>query len=79
VTAIEHDILWQLTKAALIAARRRKDDEAAKRLSQEREKLKRHRWCVDCGVPLSDSAWRVGSIRCTMHSNIHKFYPRALA
>lgn len=64
----------------LIEAHRRGDWEAAKRLSQEKEKAKKQpRHCVVCGVALSHArdAGRNPS-RCIMHSIVHRFYARSL-
>ncbi len=56
----------RLNKLALIHARRSEDEEAQKRLSQERETLKRKRFCIICGVPIM---WRSDrpATHCSMH------------
>lgn len=80
MTFAEHSKLWRENRLALIAARRRGDDEAAKRHSQEREKLKQKRFCLDCGIPLNASSnGGERSRRCRMHHTIHRFYSRSLA
>lgn len=64
-------------KIDLVEARRMGYDSEAKRLSQEREKLKRavmmDRRCVDCGQPIAK-----GATRCFRHSIWHKAYRNKL-
>lgn len=60
-------------KALLVKAHRDKDWRKAKVLSQQRQRLKKHRFCLDCGTRLAGKA-----IRCHMHSNIYRFYNMSL-
>ncbi len=64
-------------KWSLIHARRRNEDEKAKKLSQIREVLKklvlRHGYCLDCGEPIQKRAKR-----CAMHASIYRHHPNTL-
>ncbi len=61
-------------KRELIMAHRNQDWNLAAVLSQEKERRKKMRYCEVCGLRIDPSA-----TRCTMHSIIRQFYPRALA
>jgi hypothetical protein len=64
-------------KTALIEAHRRQDWPEAARLSQLKERAKRHRHCVVCGVAIGGPS-DCRALRCAMHQNIHRYYQRAL-
>lgn len=70
MTAVEREILHALNKAALIAAHRAGDWEAAKILSQKRQRLKKGRrnYCETCGVVLSYGGKRF----CSMHHSVSR-------
>lgn len=65
-----------LNKIALVRARRANDDELAKRLSQERQKLKRQRAarCGVCGVVVNR-----GRDKCRLCCDRLRFYKKVLA
>lgn len=70
-------------KALLVEAHRNGDWESAKRLSQEREALKRKRMnrCIDCGTPIGKKSrtHKQPKERCGLCSIRHRFYgPRTL-
>lgn len=52
-------------KFALVEAHRNQDWESAKVLSQEKQSLKKYRYCVDCGL-------RCCGIRCATHAIVHR-------
>ncbi len=66
-------------KTALVAAHRSQDWEAAKRLSQEKQKAKKKPRCVVCGVRFSKGGGQSTRLRCTMHSIVNQFYERRLS
>lgn len=58
-------------KRDMIVARNSNDEEWAKELSQEKQRAKKYRPCVDCGL------WCRG-IRCQMHGIMKRFYEKTL-
>jgi hypothetical protein len=62
-------------KSALVVAHRNEDWEEAKRLSQLKEKQKKKRYCVDCGVRLSTNR----PLRCKGHATLYRFHGYSLA
>lgn len=54
-------------KLALVEAHRKQDWESAKQLSQERQRIKKVRYCPDCGL-------RTEGIRCSVHAIAYRFY-----
>ncbi len=73
MTFTESQILQAINRAELIDARNRGDDERAKELSQEKQRLKKQRYCADCYVPVNGN-----SLRCMFHANKHRFWARRL-
>lgn len=67
LTKSEVDEARRLNKLALVNSRRTGDEEAQKRLSQERESLKRHRFCW-CGVRLAQGRYKKALLNCSMHN-----------
>lgn len=74
MTWTEHEILTELNRAALKAAHRRGDGEASRKYSQEKERLKKWCFCVDCHVRINPR-----STRCLLHANKHRFWARRIA
>lgn len=60
-------------KADLVWAHYCKDWDAAARLSQEKEKAKKRKVCIDCGARIRSHA-----MRCFIHSTLHRYYEKTL-
>jgi len=60
-------------KPALVKAHREQDWELAKELSQIRERLKKKRHCLTCGVRVQGA-----SVYCRMHANISRYYLKSI-
>lgn len=73
MTFTEHEILTELNRMALKDAHRRGDEEGMRHHSQEKEKLKKFHYCVDCHVRINRR-----STRCLLHANMHRFWARTL-
>ena len=73
MTFTENQILLGINRAELVDARQRGDDERAKELSQDKQKLKKQRYCADCHTPICGK-----SVRCLLHANIHRYWARRI-
>ncbi len=65
-------------KSKLVEAHRGQDWELAKQLSQERERLKKKKYCTVCGVRINVTPNRNTTL-CRMHSTVKRFYSHSLA
>jgi len=73
MTKEEHEIMIWFNTRALVEAHKRRDEDAMRFYSQQKQRLKKQHYCADCFTPINGN-----STRCLLHANKHRYWARRL-